>query len=70
MWRFKACPRCGGDNFIDRDRDGWYEQCLQCGHGVRSAALVQMTRTEASRKKEKGLARRKDKTQSPRLARR
>jgi len=29
-WRFKACPRCHGDLFIDSDIDGWYEQCLMC----------------------------------------
>ena len=29
-WRPKGCPRCGGDLFIDKDYDGWYEQCLQC----------------------------------------
>ncbi len=32
MWRFKSCPRCKGDMFIDRDLDGWYEQCLQCAY--------------------------------------
>jgi hypothetical protein len=31
-WRLKACPKCHGDTFIDRDTDGWYEQCLQCSH--------------------------------------
>ncbi len=31
-WRLKACPRCSGDSFIDSDVDGWYEQCLMCGH--------------------------------------
>jgi hypothetical protein len=31
IWKFKSCSRCGGDIFIDRDVDGWYEQCLQCG---------------------------------------
>ncbi len=30
IWRLKSCPRCGGDTFIDRDVEGWYEQCLQC----------------------------------------
>jgi hypothetical protein len=29
-WKIKACTRCGGDLFIDRDMDGWFEQCLQC----------------------------------------
>jgi len=29
-WVLKSCPRCGGDLFIDRDLDGWFEQCLQC----------------------------------------
>ncbi len=32
MWRFKSCPRCNGDTFIDSDIDGWYEHCLMCGH--------------------------------------
>jgi len=31
-WRPKSCPRCGGDIFIDRDLDNWYEQCLQCSY--------------------------------------
>jgi hypothetical protein len=31
-WRLKACARCGGDVFIDRDMDGWFEQCLQCSY--------------------------------------
>ena len=30
-WKFKSCPRCMGDIFIEGDIDGWYEQCLQCG---------------------------------------
>jgi len=32
MWKFKNCPRCQGDLFIDKDLDGWYEQCLQCSY--------------------------------------
>ncbi len=32
MLRLKSCPRCRGDVVIDRDMDGWYEQCLQCGY--------------------------------------
>lgn len=31
-WRLKGCPRCEGDTFVDSDIDGWYEQCLMCGH--------------------------------------
>lgn len=31
-WRLKACPRCSGDTYIDKDSDGWYEQCLMCAH--------------------------------------
>ena len=31
-WKSKACPRCGGDMFVDRDLDSWYEQCLQCSY--------------------------------------
>ena len=32
MWKLKSCPRCLGDIFIDRDLDGWHEQCLQCSY--------------------------------------
>jgi len=31
-WKLKECPRCGGDVFIDKDLETWYEQCLQCSH--------------------------------------
>ena len=31
-WKFRSCPRCDGDMFIDRDQYGWYEHCIQCGH--------------------------------------
>lgn len=31
-WRLKGCPRCGGDVFLAKDIDGWYEQCLMCSH--------------------------------------
>ncbi len=32
MLRLKSCPRCKGDVMVDRDHNGWYEQCLQCGY--------------------------------------
>ncbi len=32
LWKFKCCPRCQGDVFLDKGMDGWYEKCLQCSH--------------------------------------
>ena len=32
MWKFRSCPRCGGDVFLDSDEHVWYEHCLQCGY--------------------------------------
>lgn len=32
MWKFRSCPRCGGDLFLDRDVYNWYEECVQCGY--------------------------------------
>jgi hypothetical protein len=32
MWKFKSCPKCAGDLFVDWDRHGWYVECLQCGY--------------------------------------
>lgn len=31
MFFFKACPRCGGDMYLNRDMYGAYTQCVQCG---------------------------------------
>jgi DNA-directed RNA polymerase subunit M/transcription elongation factor TFIIS len=30
--RFRSCPRCHGDMFLERERDGWHLQCLQCSY--------------------------------------
>ena len=30
QFRFKGCPRCGGDMHLTND--GWH--CLHCGHGL------------------------------------
>lgn len=35
MGRLKTggrCPKCGGNLYLDRDYNGWYEQCLQCAY--------------------------------------
>jgi predicted nucleic acid-binding Zn-ribbon protein len=29
--KFKGCKRCGGDLFLERDSEGFYISCLQCG---------------------------------------
>jgi predicted nucleic acid-binding Zn-ribbon protein len=29
--KFKGCKRCGGNLFLERDSDGIYATCLQCG---------------------------------------
>ena len=29
--RLRGCCRCGGDQFLDRDEDGEFFYCLQCG---------------------------------------
>jgi len=46
-WRLKACSRCGGDVYIDKDIDGWFEQCLQCSYRHELKDLVQFKKQEA-----------------------
>jgi hypothetical protein len=29
-WKYKSCPRCGGDVYIGEDEYDLYEKCLQC----------------------------------------
>jgi ribosomal protein S27AE len=57
MWKLKACPRCGGDVFIDRAIDTWYEQCLQCGYQVELRDIGEF-QAHPERKKEPVLAKR------------
>ncbi|MFC2004877.1 hypothetical protein ACFLUY_01490 [Chloroflexota bacterium] len=38
-WKVRSCPRCGGDMFVDRDLDFWYQQCLQCSYRVELRTL-------------------------------
>lgn len=32
MWKFKSCPKCYGDLYVDWDMNGWFVECLQCGY--------------------------------------
>ncbi len=32
MWRLKGYPGCKGDMLVDRDLNGWYQSCVQCGY--------------------------------------
>jgi len=43
-WKFKSCPRCNGDLFLDQEIDGWYEHCILCGYvrDVPRAEVVEM----------------------------
>lgn len=32
MIRFKACPKCAGDLYVNQDIHGKFVNCLQCGY--------------------------------------
>jgi DNA-directed RNA polymerase subunit M/transcription elongation factor TFIIS len=32
MIKFKACPKCKGDLYLNRDMYGKYLNCFQCGY--------------------------------------
>ena len=53
MWRFKSCPKCKGDVFLDKDIDGWYERCLQCGYNQDLKSIVQIKEQLSGRKRER-----------------
>lgn len=55
--RFKRCPRCNGDLFVDWDEHGRYVECLQCGYlcDLRSQSNVEQQLAEEE--KEPALAR-------------
>jgi DNA-directed RNA polymerase subunit M/transcription elongation factor TFIIS len=39
------CPKCGGNLYLDKDYNGWYEQCLQCGY-MKDLAVVYQHRAK------------------------
>ena len=51
MWRLKGCPKCNGDIFLDRDIDGWYERCLQCGYNRDLESIVEVREQTPVRKR-------------------
>jgi ribosomal protein S27AE len=52
VWKLKSCPRCGGDLFIQREVDGWYEECLLCGYQRDVSDLVAATTGSHARVKD------------------
>ena len=56
MWRLKSCPKCNGDIFVDKDIDGWYERCLQCGYNQDLETIVEVKEQPTVRKREPATA--------------
>lgn len=38
----KRCIKCGGNIYVERDLDGWYEKCLQCGYASELPSIVEV----------------------------
>ena len=51
-WKFKGCPRCKGDIFIDQETDGCYEHCLLCGYvrEIETATFASKDKDDAEKK--------------------
>ncbi len=56
MWRLKGCPKCKGDIFLEKDIDGWYERCLQCGYNRDLETIVEVKEQPSVRKREPAIA--------------
>jgi len=50
-WKTRGCPRCGGSLFVDRDIDGWYEQCINCSYRNGLKALAASTKKLVTKEK-------------------
>jgi hypothetical protein len=55
-FRSKACPRCGGDAYLNRD-EGLEWVCLQCGRTVPAPAGIVVMERYAERKAEPAASR-------------
>ncbi len=56
FWKFKSCPRCGGDVFLDQDMESWYEQCLQCSYSHELKSIANFKEQPAEKRKETSVA--------------
>ena len=57
MLRLKSCPRCKGDVLLEKDKYGWYEQCLQCGYLRDMETILVVKQQQADKAKQVDLAR-------------
>jgi hypothetical protein len=55
----RRCPKCGGNMYLDKDYNGWYEQCLQCAFIHDLPAMYQAKRKEGAASPRRGDARKK-----------
>ena len=49
--KFKGCNRCGGDLFLERDSEGLFISCLQCGAIIAKQIPHEEPLPEARRRK-------------------
>jgi hypothetical protein len=56
IWKYDMCPHCGGDLFIARAREGWYERCVHCSYHHSLQTTNDLARALAQREKETSLA--------------
>jgi hypothetical protein len=54
VWKYKACPRCHGDVFFEKEREGWHASCLQCGFN-RFLSNKNKTQPQSAEKEQKVL---------------
>ncbi len=55
------CPKCGGNLYLDRDFNGWYEQCLQCAY-MKDLAIVYQKGTKLERGLKEAIVHKPDST--------
>jgi hypothetical protein len=46
MIMFKACPKCKGDLYLNRDMYGKYVNCFQCGYLKDVTSEAEISRRE------------------------
>ena len=56
MLRLKSCPRCKGDVLLEKDKYGWYEQCLQCSYLRDMETILVVKQQQADKAKQVNLA--------------
>lgn len=55
IWKYDMCSQCGGDLYVARGMDGWYEKCVHCSYHHNLQTTADLAKALTQNEKEASL---------------